>query len=85
MTSCCAGAGAGSKFKLECPHGEELPSSGFDPGEKTYQRPPAAGGQLSIKVDTSSDRLQLLAPFDKWDGGDIEDMAVLIKVTTMMM
>lgn len=28
----------------------------------------------------SSDRLQLLTPFDKWDGKDIEDAPVLIKV-----
>ena len=28
----------------------------------------------------SSNRLQLLTPFDKWDGNDIEDAPVLIKV-----
>ena len=27
-----------------------------------------------------SNRLQLLTPFDKWDGNDIEDAPVLIKV-----
>ena len=70
----------GSKFKLESPCGDELPSKGFDPGEDTYQRPPISGGQLSVKVDPKSDRLQLLTPFDKWDGNDIEDMTVLIKV-----
>jgi len=72
---------AGSKFKLDSPCGEELPSSGFDAGEDTYQRPPASTGQLSVKVDVSSDRLQLLTPFDKWDERDIENMTVLIKVT----
>jgi len=71
----------GSKFKLESPYGDELPSKGFDPGEDTYQRPPVSGGKLSVKVDAKSDRLQLLTPFDKWDGNDIEDMTVLIKVT----
>jgi len=29
---------------------------------------------------TFSNRLQLLTPFDKWDGKDLEDMTVLIKV-----
>jgi len=71
---------AGSKFKLESPRGDELPSGGFDAGEDTYQRPPTATGQLSVKVDADSDRLQLLTPFDKWDGRDIEDMTILIKV-----
>jgi len=73
---------AGSKFKLESPHGAELPSRGFDSGEDTYQRPPESGGQLTVKVDAGSDRLQLLTPFDKWDGNDIEDMTVLMKVTS---
>ena len=72
----------GSKFKLESPYGDELPSKGFDPGEDTYQRPPISGGQLSVKVDAKSDRLQLLTPFDKWDGKDIEHMTVLLKVTS---
>lgn len=27
-----------------------------------------------------SNRLQLLSPFDKWDGKDLEDMTILIKV-----
>jgi len=81
MTAFYVGIVAGSKFKLESPHGDELPSKGFDLGEDLYQRPPACGGQLSVKVDAKSDRLQLLTPFDKWDGSDIEDMTVLIKVT----
>ena len=29
-----------------------------------------------------SNRLQLLSPFDKWDGKDLEDMTILIKVIT---
>jgi aconitate hydratase len=33
-----------------------------------------------VKVDPKSDRLQLLTPFDKWDGNDITDLAVLLKV-----
>ena len=71
---------AGSKFKLDSPYGDELPSHGFDAGEDTYQRPPTTTSQLAVKVNTQSERLQLLTPFDKWDGGDIENMTVLIKV-----
>lgn len=70
----------GEKFKLQCPTGEELPSRGFDPGEDTYQRPPDDGSSLHIDVDPKSERLQLLSPFDKWDGKDLTDLVVLIKV-----
>lgn len=31
----------GKKFKLDSPFGDELPSRGFDPGQDTYQAPPA--------------------------------------------
>lgn len=69
----------GEKFKLEDPNGKELPPRGFDPGEDTYQAPPADGSNLSVNVDPKSDRLQLLEPFAKWDGNDLNDMQILIK------
>lgn len=71
---------SGSKFKLESPYGDELPAKGFDPGEDTFQPPPEDGSGVTVKVDPSSNRLQLLTPFQKWDGKDITDMPVLIKV-----
>ncbi|XP_074601928.1 mitochondrial aconitase 1 isoform X1 [Brevipalpus obovatus] len=70
----------GNKFKLQAPKGDELPAKGFDAGENTYQAPPSDGSSLSVKVDPKSDRLQLLAPFDKWDGKDLTEMNVLIKI-----
>lgn len=33
-----------------------------------------------MDVSPSSDRLQLLAPFQKWDGKDLSELTVLIKV-----
>jgi aconitate hydratase len=35
---------------------------------------------VSVVVDPKSDRLQLLTPFAKWEGKDLSDMQVLIKV-----
>merc|ERR1711935_532502 len=70
----------GKEFMLDCPYGDELPNQGFDPGEDTYQHPPTDGSDVSVNVDPASDRLQLLTPFVKWDGGDLKDLAVLIKV-----
>merc|ERR1711992_466093 len=69
----------GEEFVLESPYGDELPSDGFDPGEDTYQHPPADGSDVTVDVDPNSDRLQLLTPFVK-HGTDLKDLAVLIKV-----
>ena len=33
-----------------------------------------------MDVNPTSDRLQLLSPFDQWVGTDLADMQVLIKV-----
>lgn len=73
-------AADGSKFKLDAPFGDELPARGFDPGEDTYQKPPGDGTKLLVQVDEKSDRLQLLTPFTKWDGKDISDLSILLKV-----
>ncbi|TMW41831.1 hypothetical protein DOY81_013089 [Sarcophaga bullata] len=70
----------GKKFKLDAPFGDELPSKGFDPGMDTYDAPPASGENVKVNVDPKSQRLQLLSPFDKWDGKDYIDLTVLIKV-----
>ncbi|XP_060802830.1 aconitate hydratase, mitochondrial [Amyelois transitella] len=70
----------GKKFKLSDPFGDELPSKGFDPGQNTYEHPPADGSKVKVDVSPTSDRLQLLEPFDKWDGKDLTDLTILIKV-----
>ncbi|XP_069948868.1 aconitate hydratase, mitochondrial [Cherax quadricarinatus] len=70
----------GKEFKLSDPFADELPTRGFDPGEDTYQAPPEDGSNLVVNVSPESERLQLLSPFDKWDGKDLEDMTILIKV-----
>jgi len=72
---------SGEKFKLEPPTGDELPARGFDPGQDTYQEPPIDGSGLRVDVSPQSNRLQLLEPFDKWQGGDLEGLQVLIKVS----
>nr|CAD7446479.1 unnamed protein product [Timema bartmani] len=68
------------EFLLDNPFGDELPAQGFDPGEDTYDAPPADGSKVSVVVDSNSQRLQLLKPFDPWDGKDLTDLTILIKV-----
>merc|ERR1711931_104137 len=70
----------GSTFKLAEPFGDELPKLGFDAGENTYTHPPADKDSVNVIVNDDSERLQLLTPFDKWDGQDLQKMQVLIKV-----
>ncbi|XP_058450617.1 probable aconitate hydratase, mitochondrial [Malaya genurostris] len=70
----------GKKFKLDAPFGDELPQKGFDPGMDTYEAPPSDGTSVRVDVDPKSQRLQLLEPFDTWDGKDLTDLTVLIKV-----
>jgi len=70
----------GSDLTLAEPFGDGLPVRGFDPGEDTYQAPPEDGSAVTVDVSPSSDRLQLLSPFDKWIGTDLTDMRILIKV-----
>jgi len=66
---------------LSSPFGDELPAKGFDPGQDTYQAPPADGSAVSVEVNPKSNRLQLLEPFNVWDGEDLEDLTILIKVS----
>ena len=70
----------GKEFLLKDPFGDELPSRGFDPGMETYDAPPVDGSSVKVDVSPTSERLQLLEPFDKWDGKDLTDMTILIKV-----
>jgi aconitate hydratase len=74
--------GTKGDFKFVAPQGDELPVRGYDAGQNTYQAPPLDSIRSKIKVTVSptSDRLQLLDPFTKWNGKDLTDLEVLIKV-----
>lgn len=69
----------GKEFKLKEPHGEGLPTRGYDAGVDTYQAPPKDRASVKVAVSPTSDRLQLLKPFAPWDGKDGKDMPILIK------
>ncbi|KAJ4982610.1 Aconitate hydratase, mitochondrial protein 2 [Stagonosporopsis vannaccii] len=72
-------AADGSKFKLKEPTGAGLPADGYDPGQDTYQAPPADRESVQVAVSPTSDRLQILSPFNAWDGKDATDLPILIK------
>ena len=69
----------GREVKLDEPKGYELPVKGFEVKDAGYLAPPADGASITVNVDPASDRLQLLEPFDAWDGREITGMKLLIK------
>ncbi|RKZ07842.1 aconitate hydratase [bacterium] len=69
----------GSEFMLTAPQGDELPTDGFVGGEAGFIAPAAEGGKLKIEVEDDSQRLQLLTPFEAFDGKDFTDLALLLK------
>jgi aconitate hydratase len=70
----------GEKVKLTPPVGDELPKKGFDKGDEGFIAPSLKSDNVEVKIDPKSDRLQLLEPFKPWNGKDLTDMPVLIKV-----
>jgi aconitate hydratase len=69
----------GEDVKLAEPVGEELPPKGFAVQDLGYQAPAEDGSQIEIKVDPNSERLQLLEPFEPWNGQDYKGLKLLIK------
>ena len=70
----------GKDFKFPHPNGIDLPPKGYELGEDTFAPPSENRMSIQINVKSESDRLQLLSPFDPWDGRDLKDLPVLIKV-----
>tara|TARA_B100001250_G_scaffold404123_1_gene419616 strand:- start:214 stop:2475 length:2262 start_codon:yes stop_codon:yes gene_type:complete len=67
------------EIKLDPPIGDELPKNGFSVEENGYVEPPEDGSSIEIKVKEDSQRLQLLTPFESWDGKNIINARLLIK------
>jgi aconitate hydratase A / 2-methylisocitrate dehydratase len=69
----------GEEIKLDPPIGEELPSLGFDKGNDGFISPSKNGEKVEVIVKPDSDRLQLLKPFEPWNGKDYTDLPILLK------
>ena len=70
----------GVEVFLEEPFGEELPAAGFDVEENGFLDPSEFdGGNIEINIDQNSKRLQLLQPFEPWNGKNIKGVKLLIK------
>ncbi len=69
----------GQLFSLAAPIADALPSKGFQFNDHGLIPPATDGSSVELRVDEKSDRLQLLAPFAKWDGKDIINLPILVK------
>ncbi|MFD2698556.1 aconitate hydratase [Mesonia sediminis] len=69
----------GEEVMLEEPKGLELPPKGFDVEDPGYVAPRKDGSSVEVKVAPTSERLQLLTPFEPWDGKNIIGAKLLIK------
>ena len=69
----------GDEISLDPPTGLDLPVKGFDVKNLGYQEPAKDGKSIKIKINKDSNRLQLLDPFEPWDGKNIVNIKLLIK------
>lgn len=70
----------GKEVKLMEPKGYELPVKGFAVEDAGYIAPVADGSKVEVSIDIASKRLQKLEAFKAWDGQDLIEQPLLIKV-----
>ncbi len=70
----------GENVKLSEPKGFELPVNGYAVEDPGYIAPVADGSKVVVKINPDSKRLQILEPFKPWDGKDLTEQPLLIKV-----
>ena len=66
-------------MKLDEPRGYELPPEGFAVEDSGFVAPAADSSQVTVKVDPSSERLQLLDPFIPIQVDKMKNIPLLIK------
>ncbi|WP_422081063.1 aconitate hydratase [Ulvibacterium sp.] len=69
----------GEEVMLDEPRGYELPPEGFAVEDAGYIAPKEDGSDVQVKVSPTSERLQLLAPFEPIKPEQLQGMKLLIK------
>ena len=69
----------GIEVMLDEPTGSELPPRGFDVEDAGFQAPAEDGSSVKVAVSETSERLQLLEPFEPWNKKNIMGAKLLIK------
>lgn len=70
----------GEEVRLDPPRGIELPPEGFDVDDNGYLAPEEDGSHVEVEVAETSERLQLLKPFEPIADSELKDVKLLIKV-----
>jgi aconitate hydratase len=69
----------GISFVLRPPAPPDLPAEGLVSMKNAFAPPEAGNENTEVNIDQHSDRLQLLQPFERWDGNDFTDLPILVK------
>ncbi|MBL4664117.1 MAG: aconitate hydratase, partial [Flavobacteriaceae bacterium] len=69
----------GDEVMLDEPTGWELPPKGFEVKENGYVEPMTDGSGIQVTVSTTSERLQLLTPFEPIRDNELQGVKLLIK------
>lgn len=64
---------------MDAPTGWELPPNGFDVEDAGFVAPAEDGSGIDVAISPESKRLQVLSPFEAWNGKNIEGAKLLIK------
>ena len=74
--------GAGNKFMFKPPAGIQLPQKGFETESMdALVESSEPSEDVSVNIDPSSQRLQVIAPFPHWDGKEVQHAELLVKVS----
>jgi len=69
----------GEEVMLDAPVADALPSQNFVSDLDGFQPAAEDGSSVTVDVAEGSERLELLTPFEKWDGKDYDNLPVLLK------
>ena len=69
----------GKAVKLTAPVGDVIPKKGFEMIDAGFIAPDEKNASITINVANDSQRLQLLAPFNSWNGKNYDNLKLLIK------
>ena len=70
----------GNSVRLDVPQGDVFPPRGFEVKNKGFIAPDNDTRNIEVVINPASNRLQKLVPFAPWNGKDLENMPLLIKV-----
>jgi aconitate hydratase len=69
----------GNEFKLDPPNPPALPEGGLVSEKSAFVAPLDDAEKIQVRIDPDSERLELLKPFEPWNGKDFLDLPILVK------